>query len=35
MQMPGQHAQRLLQFAAAHPLLKAAMAGLERRILLG
>lgn len=26
--------QRLLQLAAAHPLLKAAMAGLERQILL-
>jgi hypothetical protein len=34
MQMPGQRAQRLLELAAAHPLLEAAMAGLERRILL-
>ena len=34
MEMPGQQLQSLLQFAAAHPLLKAAVAGLERRILL-
>lgn len=34
VQVPRQHGQRLLQFAAAHPLLEAAMAGLKGRILL-
>jgi len=35
MQMESQPPERLLQLAAAHPLLETAMTGLERRIFLG
>jgi hypothetical protein len=35
MQFLGQYAQDAFQFAAPHPLLEAAMAGLVRRIFVG